>query len=500
MGSRMFVIFFFAVFLALPIGKPALAQAKRPLLLIPGILGSQLCDSAGNVVWGKAGSLWNFARLEITPSGPLEPLKPCGPLTTVVSLGPFWQQDIYTPLLNSLHEWGFVDGQDLFVFDYDWRQSNRDTADRLVEYVLAHPKLLDGEFDILAHSMGGIVARLFIRNPDHPGHVNRLISMGTPFQGAARALQVLAGGWGTIPNKLAGGMDTIRRVVLSFPAFYELLPDYRFGRDCCRLGRPGQPGWKAVTIWDAAVWDRYGWLPAEYRSGAGRTYFGTLLGQARDVQGEVHQRPQQSPPEIHFVGSKLDTPLYLYADPAKPGLNDWQFTSGEGDSVVPKWSAGDADAKGNIDDPRPAFPTHATIFTDDHLTETLRLLLADAPAPRKGSGDTVDTSEGTKRLSGVDISADPYFVERAGDPVRVRVTLRLGDPLGQASTEVRAWQSSVATAPVTSLSDVTSPEERSADTLRLEGPVLVVGTPGTHRVDISIPGAGTQSIYVELVE
>jgi hypothetical protein len=116
MGSRAFAILFFAVLLAFPIEGPALAQAKRPLLFIPGILGSQLCDSAGSVVWGKAGSLWNFARLEITPTGPVEALSPCGPLTTVVSLGPFWQQDIYTPLLKSLNDWGFVDGQSLFVF------------------------------------------------------------------------------------------------------------------------------------------------------------------------------------------------------------------------------------------------------------------------------------------------------------------------------------------------------------------------------------------------
>jgi hypothetical protein len=98
-------------------GSTASAQAKRPLVFIPGILGSQLCDSAGHLVWGKAGSLWNLDRLEITPSGPVEKLTSCGPLTTVVSLGPFWQQDIYTPLLEAMKkEWGSVEGETLFVW------------------------------------------------------------------------------------------------------------------------------------------------------------------------------------------------------------------------------------------------------------------------------------------------------------------------------------------------------------------------------------------------
>jgi hypothetical protein len=340
--------------------------------------------------------------------------------------------------------------------------------------------------------MGGVVARLFILDPQHPGRVNRLITMGTPFQRAARALQVLSGGWGPIPNRLAAGLATVRRVILSFPAYYELLPAYNFGRECCRLGQPGQPDWRPVNIWEASVWDQNGWLPDEYRRGMGRELFGKLLKQGHMVQSKISRRPQKAPQEIHFVGSKLDTPLYLYVDPRKPDLDSWHFTAGEGDTVVPKWSAGDASRQGDIDDPRPAFTTHAVIFTDDHLTETLRLLLADAPAPRRGSGETVDTSDGTKRLAGVEAITDRYFVEQAGDLVTLRVALRLGDTLGRATAKVTAWQGTVPSAPVVTFSDVTGVEERSADVLHLEGAIPVAGEPGTHRLDIDITGAGRQ--------
>ena len=41
------------------IAFPCLAQTQmaRPIIFIPGILGSKLCDSAGAVIWGNRDSL-----------------------------------------------------------------------------------------------------------------------------------------------------------------------------------------------------------------------------------------------------------------------------------------------------------------------------------------------------------------------------------------------------------------------------------------------------------
>src|SRR5262249_18464333 len=57
---------------------------------------------------------------------------------------------------------------------------------------------------------------------------------GTPFLGSMSTLGTLSEGWGTIPNWLAGGIDTIRRTALSFPSLLELLPRYR---ECCSFKR-----------------------------------------------------------------------------------------------------------------------------------------------------------------------------------------------------------------------------------------------------------------------
>src|SRR5450755_2445696 len=67
------------------------AQPSRPLLFVPGILGSRLVDESGAVIWGGRSSYLNFAKLEMTPSGPVTPLHADGRLVESINvLGPFW--------------------------------------------------------------------------------------------------------------------------------------------------------------------------------------------------------------------------------------------------------------------------------------------------------------------------------------------------------------------------------------------------------------------------
>jgi hypothetical protein len=58
----------------------ALAQGQlepfRPLVFIPGILGTELLDEHGKVVWGDSSSLSNFEKLELGASPPQASLHP----------------------------------------------------------------------------------------------------------------------------------------------------------------------------------------------------------------------------------------------------------------------------------------------------------------------------------------------------------------------------------------------------------------------------------------
>ena len=251
---------------SMPFLMSAAAEPQRPLIFIPGILGSRLVDDSGRVMWGERNSYLNFGELEITPSGPVRALKADGLVEKINVLGPFWAVHQYDGLLERLRKIGYVAGQTLFVFAYDWRRSNFDTALDFAAFIQKTPALRTAEkFDILAHSMGGLVAKIWMLNHGGATRVHKAIFMGTPFQGSMNVFGILSEGWGEFVNYIAGGLQTVRRVALSFPSVYELLPTYD---GCCRLGDPNTH--TSLDVLNPATWQQRDWLPDEYRPGAAR--------------------------------------------------------------------------------------------------------------------------------------------------------------------------------------------------------------------------------------
>jgi hypothetical protein len=139
---------------------------------------------------------------------------------------------------------GAVRDVNLFEFGYDWRKHNRLAGRQLKaatdEWLAAwrddgHP---DARLVSLAHSMGGLVARHFLEVEDGWRDTRALISLGTPYRGASKALGALANG---VP-KLRRFVD-LRPVLQSFPSMYQLLPIYPcYDRGDGRLVRLNEAG------------------------------------------------------------------------------------------------------------------------------------------------------------------------------------------------------------------------------------------------------------------
>ncbi|MDX3771039.1 hypothetical protein OG963_02430 [Streptomyces sp. NBC_01707] len=133
------------------------------------------------------------------------------------------------------------------VFPYDWRLSNRLTAQRLKEqldssldewrsiapgvYPEAHddpPKVV-----LMCHSMGGLVARYYLECLGGREDARALVTLGTPFQGAAKAVRVLTG-HALEPRNLATRAaqrvlsvnERLAALARSFPSVAQLLPFY----------------------------------------------------------------------------------------------------------------------------------------------------------------------------------------------------------------------------------------------------------------------------------
>ena len=72
----------------------------------------------------------------------------------------------YDNLISALEEKGYIRDETLFVAFYDWREVNQISATEYLIPVIdqALQNSSSGYVDIIAHSMGGLVARVAIEN------------------------------------------------------------------------------------------------------------------------------------------------------------------------------------------------------------------------------------------------------------------------------------------------------------------------------------------------
>jgi hypothetical protein len=255
---------------------------RNPVILVPGLIGSKLTHPPSDTtVWGAFTGEYADPRtahgarlvgLPMRDGAPLSALRdsvrPDGALEEVETkvLGLPVTLDAYVDILRSLGIGGYRDesgalgqvnyGPDHFTcfqFDYDWRLSNAENARRLHQFIQKKRAYVqreyaerfgvtnyDVEFDVVAHSMGGLVTRYYLRYGTAPlptdgtapeitwagaDHVDQAILVGTPNAGSAYTLRYLVEGrnYGqfapTYPPAVLGTM----------PSLYQVLPRGRHG-------------------------------------------------------------------------------------------------------------------------------------------------------------------------------------------------------------------------------------------------------------------------------
>jgi hypothetical protein len=94
----------------------------------------------------------------------------------------------YKNLTASFLKNGYTENLNYFEFPYEWRNENAATAENLaqkIEEVRNESKI--SKVDLVAHSMGGLVARHYIESLDYANDIDQLITLGTPHLGAPEA-------------------------------------------------------------------------------------------------------------------------------------------------------------------------------------------------------------------------------------------------------------------------------------------------------------------------
>ena len=279
-------------------------EGKPPVIVVPGILGSQLVNRrTGEVVWPSA-----FRSDDDGLSLPVSPDLAANrdelAATRIVETAELARlaPDVYVyyEMLRALKLYGGYregdwqnpapdgDRDTFYVFPYDWRRDNVESARELVRRVeelkhrLNRPDL---RFNVVAHSMGGLVARYAAMygasdlppegvapRPDWAGasFISKIFMFGTPNEGSAEAFATLLEGYSVtegLRRRLRLLNQLSREDALTAPSLYQLLPHSKVARFLDENLRP-----LAVDLYDPESWRRYGWaaacVPSEKKSAA----------------------------------------------------------------------------------------------------------------------------------------------------------------------------------------------------------------------------------------
>jgi pimeloyl-ACP methyl ester carboxylesterase len=216
------------------------APARLPLIFLPGIMGSQLVTGDGDEAWPRAiqtlisSNDEHLDQLQLKDDGYTN----CDGCDIYVGevLRKILTVDVYDTTINLIRKAGYTfdddgipePGENFFLFPFDWRRSAASNAEVLLQYI-DYVRAATGSprVNLLAHSQGGLVAEALTSSPASVGRVNRVVTLGTPYFGAAKATGSLqykepceseAFGFCVLDN------DEVAKLARNFPGMLELLP------------------------------------------------------------------------------------------------------------------------------------------------------------------------------------------------------------------------------------------------------------------------------------
>lgn len=250
---------------------PMVAPARRvPIIIVPGVMGTRLADENGELVWNPKGELPPRTNTNVLGSdaGPFRanterlannsvlhpdvrniynPSVGQAEFHRQLKIVNFWNlmRPYYGKLMLAMNEDLAVALAKLktqvepkvYAFGYDWRQDNAKSAALLGKRVAeARAECNDEQCIIIAHSMGGLVARHFCKRGGETS-VRALFLLGSPSLGALKPYVWLKEGISNFEGdfmlkNVALGKTTLdsRNLLRTFPSAYQLIPTEYYGQ------------------------------------------------------------------------------------------------------------------------------------------------------------------------------------------------------------------------------------------------------------------------------
>lgn len=204
-----------------------------PVIIVPGIMGSKIYDlfDSKNPLWLPPNKLdipGNISYLKLKEDGNTDEYPA---LFVGEIIDECYGQEVYGKILH-------LNSFDIHQFPYDWRKDNKKSAHKLgdiVDSIIDNCKVT--KVNIVAHSMGGLVTRVYITNTDNADKINKIVMIGTPNLGSPQAYMVLR--WGDqfdIPFFNKEVDKIIKGLTENMLSVYQLLPSQNYFNDWYYVG------------------------------------------------------------------------------------------------------------------------------------------------------------------------------------------------------------------------------------------------------------------------
>lgn len=336
------------------------------VVLLPGIMGSNLSTIDRR---GRSDLVWvRFVRLVLGAVGRLKLAddgRDDAALGFAVQATGVDHRTYAGVLLYLAARWNVV------PFPFDWRKDIGVAADGLAQFI--RDTFHSQPVHLLAHSMGGLVARAFIRRHrpmwdamrgDDGASGGRLVMLGTPNYGSFAAVHALSGGERLVRllacADLSHSLRQLLEILATFPGSYQLLP------------APGRIAAAEQAIYRAETWRD---LPISARH----------LRRAFEFYGELEHGDSVDPARMTYIAGCARETLDGLAITASGEFEFRTTLNGDG-RVTHALGRLDGVPTYYVDEAHGDLPRDATVHAaiDELLTTGATTVLATQPIPARG--------------------------------------------------------------------------------------------------------------------